>query len=139
MGYLLDTNVVSELRKIVPGKAHPNVKNWFQTIDGSDLYISVITLQELEIGVMLAERKDTSQGAILRMWLEAYVRPAFSQNILPVNEDVAIKSASYYIPDPKPTRDALIAATAEVHKLTIVTRNVSDFAYSNAKILNPWL
>jgi predicted nucleic acid-binding protein len=139
MGYLLDTNVVSELRKIVPGKAHPNVKNWFQTIDGSDVYISVITLQELEIGVKLAERKDAAQGAILRVWLETYVRPAFSQNILPVNEDVAIKSASYYIPDPKPTRDALIAATAEVYKLTIVTRNVSDFAYSNAKILNPWL
>ncbi len=137
--YLLDTNVVSELRKVMPGKAHPNVKNWFASIDGSESFISVITLQELEIGILLMERKDASQGKILRTWVEEYVKPVFKNNILTVTEDVAITSARYYIPNPKPTRDALIAATAEVFKLKIVTRNVADFEYSSAKILNPWL
>lgn len=137
--YLLDTNVVSELRKVIPGKAHPNVKNWFDSIDGSETFISVITLQELEIGTLLMERKDASQGKILRTWVEEYVKPVFKNNILTVTEDVAIISARYYIPNPKPTRDALIAATAEVFKLKIVTRNVADFEYSSAKILNPWL
>jgi predicted nucleic acid-binding protein len=135
--YLLKTNTVFELRKAMPRKAHPNVKNWFDLIDGSEAFISVITLQELEIGTLLMERKDASQGKILRTWVEEYVKPIFKNNTLTVTEDVAITSARHYIPNPKPTRDALIAATAEVFKLKIVTRNVADFEYSSAKILNP--
>ncbi len=137
--YLLDTNVVSELRKTHAGKAHPNVREWFESIDGAEAFISVITLQELEIGILLAERKDPVQGTMLRSWVEGYVRPVFKENILVVTDEIATASARYYIPNPKPSRDALIAATAEVLKLTIVTRNTTDFDYCNAKILNPWL
>lgn len=137
--YLLDTNVVSELRKIHPGKAHPNVKTWFDSIDGADVYLSVITLQELEIGVMLLERKDPAQARLLRHWVEGYVIPVFGDNVLDVTREVAVASARYYIPDSKPARDSLIAATAEVHRMTMVTRNVSDFEPMGVKILNPWL
>jgi toxin FitB len=137
--YLLDTNVVSELRKVHAGKSHPHVKEWFESIDGSEAFISVITLQELEIGILLMERKDSTQGAILRSWVEGYVRPVFKENVLDVTDEVATMSARYYIPDPKPTRDALIAATAEVFKFTIVTRNTADFEHCSVKVLNPWL
>ncbi|AQT61885.1 type II toxin-antitoxin system VapC family toxin [Cellvibrio sp. PSBB023] len=137
--YLLDTNVVSELRKVYPGKAHPNVKNWFSSIDGADVFLSVITLQELEIGVLLLERKDSRQGEILRAWVEGYVIPTFNENLLDVSREIALASARYYIPNPRPARDALIAATAEVHKMTIVTRNTADFEGLGVKILNPWL
>lgn len=137
--YILDTNVVSELRKVYPGKAHPNVIHWFSSINAADVFLSVITLQELEIGVRLLERKDPSQGEILRTWLEGYVIPVFNGNMLEVSREVAIASAQYYVPDPRPTRDALIAATAEVHKMTVVTRNTADFEPMGVKILNPWL
>lgn len=137
--YILDTNVVSELRKIYPGKAHPNVTNWFGSVSAVDVFLSVITLQELDIGVRLLERKDLQQGEILRTWVEGYVMPAFSENLLEVTREVAIASAQYYIPNPRPTRDALIAATAEVHKMTVVTRNTADFEPMGVKILNPWL
>lgn len=137
--YILDTNVVSELRKVYPGKAHPNVIHWFSAINAADVFLSVITLQELEIGVRLLERKDPSQGEILRTWLEGYVIPVFNGNMLEVSREVAIASAQYHVPDPRPTRDALIAATAEVHKMTVVTRNTADFEPMGVKILNPWL
>jgi toxin FitB len=137
--YILDANVVSKLRKVYPGKAHPNVAYWFSSINAADVFLSVITLQELEIGVRLVERKDPSQGEILRTWLEGYVIPVFNGNLLEVSREVTIASAQYYIPDSRPTRDALIAATAEVHKMTVVTRNMADFEPMDVKILNPWL
>jgi toxin FitB len=137
--YLLDTNVISELRKVRGNKAHPNVANWSASTKLNTLFISVITLQELEIGTLLVERKDPAQGIILRRWLDDYVHSVFVQRTLDVTTTIAVASAKFYIPNPSPTRDALIAATAIVHGMTVVTRNVADFELTGVKMLNPWL
>jgi predicted nucleic acid-binding protein len=136
--YLLDTNVISELRKVKSGKANKNVEAWANSVNVSHLFLSVITILELETGVLLIERKDTVQGAVLRSWLNARVLPAFSDRILVVDTAVAQCCAKLHVPDPRSDRDAIIAATAIVHGMTVVTRNVSDFEASGVKILNPW-
>lgn len=136
--YLLDTNVVSELRKVRAGKAHEKVAAWAAQAPVASLFVSVITIQELEIGVLLAERRDPHQGAILRTWLEDHVLPAFADRVLPIDMPVARRSAALHVPDPRPVRDALIAATALVHGLTVVTRNEDDFRPTGVQILNPW-
>lgn len=136
--YLLDTNVVSELRKIRLGKADSHVADWADSIDAADLYLSAITIQELEIGVLLAERRDPTQGSVFRAWLDGHVLPAFTGRILAVDTAVAQRSARLHVPDPRPVRDALIAATALVHGMTVVTRNVADFEPTGVSILNPW-
>jgi predicted nucleic acid-binding protein len=137
--YLLDTNVVSELRKIRVGKADPHVEAWADSVDASDLYLSVITQQELEIGVLLLERRDPSQGSVFRAWLNDHVLPAFSGRILVVDAAVALRSAQLHVPDLLPVRDGLIAATALVHGMTVVTRNVVDFEPTGVPTLNPWI
>ena len=136
--FVLDTNVVSELRKIRLGRSDKNVAQCADRVDSADLYLSAITVQELEIGVLLAERRDPSQGAIFRHWFEGHVLPAFAERILPVDSAVAQRSAALHVPDPRPFRDSLIAATALVHGMTIVTRNVADFQSSGVSLLNPW-
>lgn len=136
--FLLDTNVVSELRKAHAGKADKNVVNWAGGTPAGDLFVSVITIQELEIGALLAERRDPSQGRLLRRWLEAQVLPAFTHRILPVDTAVARRSASLHVPDPRPVRDSLIAATALVHGMSVVTRNVDDFAPTGVDVIDPW-
>lgn len=136
--YLLDTNVVSELRKIRLGKADSHVALWADSVDAADLYLSAITVQELEIGVLLAERRDPSQGAVFRAWMNSHVLPAFNGRILAVDTTVAQCSAGLHVPDPRPFRDGLIAATALVHGMTVVTRNVADFETTGVGILNPW-
>ena len=136
--FLLDTNVVSELRKIRLGKANRHVAKWADSVDAADLFLSAITIQELEMGVLLAERRDPSQGAIFRAWLNSHVLPAFTGRVLPVDIAVAQRSARLHVPDPRPVRDALIAATALVHGMTVVTRNVADFEPTGVVILNPW-
>ncbi len=136
--YLLDTHVVPELRKIRLGKADSHVADWADSIDAADLYLSAITIQELEIGVLLAERRDPSQGAIFRAWLNAHVLPAFTGRILAIDTAVAQRSARLHVPDPRPIRDGLIAATALVHGMTVVTRNVADFEPTDVPTLNPW-
>ena len=136
--YLLDTNVVSELRKIRLGKADAHVAAWADNVDAADLYLSAITVQELEIGVLLAERRDPLQGAVFRVWLNSHVLPAFEDRILAVDTAVAQRSARLHVPDPRPVRDGLIAATALVHSMTVVTRNVADFEPMGVQILNPW-
>ena len=118
---LLDTNVVSELRKVRSGKAHPNVARWSETLDTAELYISAITVHELEIGVLLAERRDPPQGAVFRTWLETLVLPAFDGRILPVDQTVARRAATLHVPDTQPINDAFIAATALVHGMTVTT------------------
>ncbi len=136
--YLLDTNVVSELRKTKTGKADRRVEAWAKEVSTSTLFLSAITILELEVGIQLLERRDQSQGALLRVWLEHSVLPAFDGRILAVDTPVARRSAAMHIPVRCSDRDALIAATALVHSMTVVTRNVSDFAPTGVAILNPW-
>ena len=136
--YLLDTNVVSELRKIRLGKAAPPVAKWAETVDAGELYISVITVQELEIGVLLAERRDPTQGAVLRAWLVERALPAFAGRILDVDSAVAQRSAQLHVPNPRPVRDGLIAATALCHNLIVVTRNMKDFEPSGVRVFDPF-
>jgi predicted nucleic acid-binding protein len=136
--YLLDTNVVSELRKVRAGKADRHVAAWADSVDAADLYLSVVVIQELEIGVLLAERRDPSQGAMLRAWLSSHVLPAFAGRVLVVDTAVARRSARLHVPDPRPLRDGLIAATALVHGMTVVTRNVADFTPTGVPTLDPW-
>jgi predicted nucleic acid-binding protein len=139
MMLILDTNVVSELRKIRSGKADENVAKWADSVVTTDLYLSVITVQELEIGVLLSERRDPTQGAILRAWLNNHVLPAFTGRIISIDTAVAQCSARLHVPDPRPVRDTLIAATALVHGMAVVTRNVIDFEPTGVHIINPWV
>lgn len=136
--FILDTNVVSELRKAKAGKADANVVAWAAAQDPAALFLSAITLLELEMGVMLAERRDSDQGAVLRAWMTDRVLPAFTGRVLPVDGPVALCCAALHVPDPRSDRDALISATGIVHAMPIVTRNVADFAPTGVKIINPW-
>jgi predicted nucleic acid-binding protein len=136
--FLLDTNVISELRKVRAGKADRNVATWIGIIPAGSLFLSVIVIQELEIGTLLAERRDPAKGAILRAWLDDHVLPSFADRILPVDTAVARRSAALHVPDLRPVRDGLIAATALVHGMSVVTRNVADFAPTGVSVLNPW-
>jgi toxin FitB len=134
--YVLDTDVVSHLRR--PEKAHPNVVAWASNTPVTLHFISAITLLELERGILSMERKDAAQGAILRAWMDGQILVRFSGRILPVDIAVAQRCAKLHVSDPKPERDALIAATALVHGMTVVTRNVEDFKLTGLEILNPW-
>lgn len=138
MMYLLDTNVVSELRKGRQGKADSHVMAWASCVDAADLYVSAITILELELGVLSMERKDAAQGATLRTWLEQQVLPEFARRTLPVDTAVAQSCARLHVPDRRSERDALIAATALVHGMAVVTRNVDDFQATGAPLINPW-
>ena len=135
--YLLDTNVVSELRKVESGKADKHVQAWSFEVDPALLYLSSISVHEIELGVLLAERPDEVKGKVLRQWMNERLIPAFEGRILAVDKAVALVSAGYHVPDPKPYRDTLIGATALVHKLTVVTRNTGDFQLDGVKTLNP--
>nr|WP_280924895.1 MULTISPECIES: type II toxin-antitoxin system VapC family toxin [unclassified Ciceribacter] len=135
----MDTNVVSELRKIGDGKADPRVVAWIEAEDASLFYVSAITILELERGVLGVQRRDARQGARLRSWLDDHVRPEFAGRILPIDDAVATRCAHLYIPDRRNEADALIAATALVHGMTVVTRNVKDFEGTGVVIVDPWL
>jgi hypothetical protein len=136
--YLLDTHVVSELRKVRAGKADPGVAAWAEQVEAGSLFVSAITLHELELGVLLMGRRDATQGSLLRQWLEQSVLPAFTGRILAVDSAVARRGAALHVPDPRPFRDGLIAATALAHSLVVVTRNLTDFEATGVKLLNPW-
>ena len=138
MMFVLDTNVVSELRKVRLGKADTNVTAWSQTVDAANLFVSAITIMELELGILSIERKDAPQGALLRSWLEQHVLPEFSGRTLPVDTAVAQRCARLHVPDRRGERDALIAATALVHGMTVVTRNITDFKPTGVSLINPW-
>jgi len=141
--YLLDSNILSELRKAPTGRANLGVLAWAQAIPPHALFISAITLMELEKGVQLKTRQDPAAGSVLRLWLTQRVLPAFRGRILPVDEAVALENARFHVPDPRPLADSLIAATAKVHGLCVVTRNVRDFESFHQEhgllVLNPWI
>ena len=136
--FLLDTNVISELRKLGDGRADARVAAWVSGIDAASFYVSALTLMELEIGVLRIERRDAVQGERLRSWMDRYVLPEFRERTLPVDATVALKCARLHVPDPRAERDALIAATAIVHGMTVVTGNVVDFETTGAEVIDPW-
>ena len=139
MSYLLDTNVVAELRKGKTRRADGNVIAWAEGVPASGMFLSAISVLEIETGVLLAERRDPVQGAALRSWLDLNVLATFAGRVLPVDTEVARRCARLHVPDARPDRDALIAATALVHGMTVVTRNVSDFAPTGVAIVDPWV
>lgn len=136
--FVLDTNVVSELRKVRSGKANAQVARWADSVDAASLYLSAVTVLELETGVLQMERRDPPQGAMFRTWLDTLVLPEFEGRILVVDTEVARQCARLHVPDRRLERDALIAATALVHGMTVVTRNMSDFERTGVALLDPW-
>ena len=134
--FLLDTNVISELRNGKPQQSLA-VRAWAETLPANQLYLSAITVLELEMGVLRRERKDVQQGKILRTWVEIVLQQ-FAGQVLPFTGETALRCAGMHVPDPRSFRDSMIAATAQQHGLTRVTRNVADFEGLSIKLLNPW-
>ena len=134
--FLLDTNVLSELRR--RERTHPKVAAWADTVHASDLFLSAITILEIEAGTLQLARRDATRGRVLRAWIDGKVLPAFADRILPIDTAVAQRCARLHVPDPRAERDALIAATALVHRMRVVTRNVADFQPMGVDLLNPW-
>lgn len=137
--YVLDTNVVSEMRKVRSGKANSGVDEWAAQTSSAEMFVSAITIHELEHGVLLLERSDPDQGAVLRAWLDRSVAAAFAQRVLAVDDHVARRAALLHGPDPAPFRDALIAGTALTHGMTVVTRDLEHFErFEGLDVWNPW-
>ena len=135
---MLDTNVLSEFRKAQSGRADKNVVSWVVAVSPSMMFVSVMSIMELEVGTLLLARRDPAQGALLHTWLDTRVVPSFAGRVLSIDAAVAQRCAQLHVPDPQPERDALIAATALIHGMTVVTRNVADFRPSGVPVLNPW-
>lgn len=135
--WLLDTNVLSELRR--RDRTDARVAAWADALDPADLFLSAVTILEVEAGALMIERRDKKQGAMLRAWIDNRVLVAFEGRILPIDTIIAQRCARLHVPDPRAERDALIAATALVHRLKIATRNVSDFQMMGVELFNPWL
>ena len=135
--FILDTNVISELRQGKPNQS-PEVRAWAAAQPAGQLFLSAISILELEKGVLAQEHRIPPQGSALRTWLIG-VRAAFAGRILPFTEDTATVCASLHVPNTRSERDAMIAATAIEHSFAVVTRNVQDFTNMGIQILNPWL
>ena len=134
--FLLDTNVIAELRR--PDRAHRNVVAWANVIPAASFFMSAISILEIELGARLIARKDAAQGAVLRTWIDNQILVRFEDRILAIDTSVAQRCAQLHVPNPRAERDALIAATALVHSLTVVTRNVADFEPMGVTLINPW-
>jgi len=127
---------VSEMRKAGQGKVDAHVMSWLAREDADSMFISVVTVMELELGIARILRRDTRQGQRLRAWMDQRVLSEFAGRILTINAAIATRCAHLHVPDPKPERDAWIAATALTHGMTVVTRNVADFP--GVPVVNPW-
>lgn len=136
--FLLDTNVIAELRKAGDGKADPHVVAWLSGVDAATLYLSAITIMEIQLGILRVERRDPTQGQRFRAWMDGHVLPEFAERTLAVDTAVALRCAGLHVPDARSERDALIAATALVHGMTVITRNLADFEPTGVAVLNPW-
>lgn len=136
MKFLLDTNVISELRR--GAKGNPGVVAWGRREDEADYALSVITIKEIEFGILLLARRDVSQSLLHRAWLDHQVLPRFQRQIIDVDLRIALQAAALEVPNPRPTADSLIAATALVHDLTVVTRNVAHFRPMGVRLINPF-
>ncbi|RTE89711.1 MULTISPECIES: type II toxin-antitoxin system VapC family toxin [Bradyrhizobium] len=134
--FLLDTNVISELRR--PDKADRKVLAWANALPAANFFISAISILEIELGARLIQRKDAAQGAVLRAWIDDHILVHFEGRILAIDTAVAQRCAQLHVPNPRAERDSLIAATALVHGLTVATRNVGDFEPTGVALLNPW-
>lgn len=135
--YLLDTNVVSEMRRISAGHGDATVARWLGRVEDSSLFLSAITVLELELGCLLMERRDPTQGAVLRRWLVRLLAH-YQARVIDIDTAVATRAAALHVPDPRESHDALIAATALTHRCTVVTRNVGDFRIAGLEVINPW-
>jgi predicted nucleic acid-binding protein len=136
--FLLDTNVVSELRKSRTPHIHPKVDAWLARVPATDMYLSAIVIEELEVGILRAQRQDPPFGTLLRNWFSTHVVPTFRERVLPVDMAVALASAPFQFPITHPFHDSVIAATALVHGLTVATRNLADFELLGVPVVNPW-
>lgn len=134
--FVLDTNVISELRR--PERADMSVTVWAHSTPVQLTYISAITVLELEMGVLKAERTQPEHGKVLRAWLNDQVLPQFEGRILPVDKKVAKLCAAMHVPNKKSERDALIAATAKANGFRVATRNTADFIGTGVELVNPW-
>jgi predicted nucleic acid-binding protein len=134
--FLLDTNVLSELRR--KDRIDRKVAAWAKSIHVSDMFLSAITILEIEAGTLMLLRRDQAQGQVLRKWIDGMVLPSFRGRILSVDTEVAQKCAALHVPNPRAERDALIAATALVYRFKVVTRNIADFAPMEVPTVNPW-
>jgi predicted nucleic acid-binding protein len=136
VSYLIDTNVISELRKA--GRCHEHVARWFAGVAEDEIFLSVLTLGELRKGVNNIERRDAKSGAVLDRWLRGLVE-GFHDRMLSVDERVAEEWGRMNVPDPLPVIDSLLAATASVHGLTLATRNTRHVARTGVSYFNPFL
>ena len=135
MSYLLDTNVISELRK--GERANPNVSSWFAGLADEEIYLSVLTIGEIRRGVESVRRRDRDSAAALDSWL-ARLSEAHRDRILPVDRAIAEEWGRLNVPDPLPVVDGLLAATAKVTGLTLATRNLADVAGAGVELLDPF-
>ena len=136
--YLLDTNILSETRKIRTGKANQSVIDWLADTPEHLLYVNAVVLMEVERGILAKERKDPQQGEVLRQWFVHVVKPTFAERTFVVDENTARICAKLHIPDHTPENDAWVAASAIQHNLVLVTRNTDDFARTGVRLLNPF-
>jgi predicted nucleic acid-binding protein len=136
--YLVDTNIISEMRRLETGTANPGVQRWSDSVTRNQLFLSVVTIYELEIGVLRLMRNDLRQATVLEGWLHLQVLPAFTSRTLHIDTEIMLRCAPLHAPKTQAYRDSLIAATALVHGMTVVTRNVKDFAPMGVTVLNPW-
>lgn len=136
--YLLDTETTAELRKASMRRGDRGLREWAAAVDVSDVYLSAITLQELEIGVRLSERDDPKRGAVMRDWITRQVIHHLSARVLPIDAAVALKAAELHRQSIWTLSHAFIAATASVHGLSVVTRSVASFSDAGVNIVNPW-